>query len=204
MGQTYKQHLFKSWTETGSPPKDCIQTGCLSKSYSIQGPDPKHGLCFVVRELSPSTTTLQLLDRIQKKALRIIGLDSDEACANFNLYHLLSTDVELQLPWSCTKCTQVTAVHTSIGCPHPPTFQKNDSVTLVYLCQPNQLAGSLCCCQNMWNSLSENVVGKINDKGSALQYSHTQTDDISCVGFYPCNLSVSRCEPLIRIIGGHA
>lgn len=173
--------------------------------YSIQGPNPKHGLCFVVRELSASTTTLQLLDRIQKKALRIIGLDSDEAFANFNLYHLLSTDVELQLPWSCAKCTQVTSVHTLIGCPNPPTFQKNDSVTLVYLCQPNQLAGSLCCCQNMWNSLPENVVGKINDKGSVLQNSHTQTDDISCFGFFPyINLSVSRCEPLIRIIGCHA
>ena len=87
----------------------------------------------------------------------------------------------------------------------PPTFQKNDSVTLVYLCQPDQLAGSLCCYQNMWNSLPENVVGKINDRGSVLQYSHTQTDDISCFGFYPyINLSVSRCEPLIRIIGCHA
>ena len=81
-------------------------------------------ICFVVRELSASTTTRQLLDRIHKKALWIIGLDSDEAFANFNLYHLLSTDVELQLPWSCTKCTQITAVHTLIGCPQPPTFQK--------------------------------------------------------------------------------
>ena len=32
-----------------------------------------------------ASTTLQLLERIQKKALKIIGIDSDEARANFNI-----------------------------------------------------------------------------------------------------------------------
>ena len=35
--------------------------------------------------MSASTTTLQLLERIQKKALKIIGIDSDEARANFSI-----------------------------------------------------------------------------------------------------------------------
>ena len=51
----------------------------------IQGPDPKRdGICFAVLDEHLNNNT-SILDRIQQKALQIIGLDSGEACANFNI-----------------------------------------------------------------------------------------------------------------------
>ena len=82
--------------------------------------------------MSASTTTLQLPDRIQKKALRMIGIDSDEAYASFNI-------TSLRRRRQVAAAVVLYKMHTShfpadLKRSLPPTVpnKKNDSLLSIY------------------------------------------------------------------------
>ena len=131
--------------------------------------------------MSASITTLQLLDRIQQKALRIMGLDSDEACANFNipsLYHRRRVAATIVL---CKMHTSHCPADLKRLLPPPllftPPFQIR-RMTRSSLSMPSHaLEEAKSRTQStgrsfshvavkMWNSLPETIVSQINDKGA--------------------------------------
>ena len=124
--------------------------------------------------MSASASTLQLLDRIQKKALRIIGIDSDVACTNFNIPSLshrrrVATAVVLY------------KMHTS-HCPAdlkrllPPAYQVRRSTRSSVSMPSHALEvpksrthftgrSFTHVAVGLWNSLPDYIVGAISDMG---------------------------------------
>ena len=125
--------------------------------------------------MSASTTSLQLLDRIQKKALRIIGIESDEECANFNIPSLSHRR-------QVAAAVVMYKMHTS-KCPVdlkrllPPPYQIR-RMTRSSLSMPSHALEELKsrthstgrsfthAAVTIWNSLPENIVGVISDSGA--------------------------------------
>ena len=125
--------------------------------------------------MSTSIITLQLLNRIQQKALRIIGLDLDETHANFNipslhhrhqgaativLYKMHTSHCHadlkrlLPLPFQIRRMTRSILSMPSHALEEPKSRTQSTGRSFTHVVV------------KMWNGQPENIVGKINDKGA--------------------------------------
>ena len=126
-------------------------------------------------ETATTSTSLQLLDRIQKKALRIIGIDSDEECANYNIPSLSHRR-------QVAAAVVLYKMHTS-KCPVDlkrllPSPYQIRRMTRSSLSMPSHALEELKsrthstgksfthAAVTIWNSLPENIVGVISESGA--------------------------------------
>ena len=124
--------------------------------------------------LNASATTLRLLDRIQSKALRIIGVDEEQARLNLNI-------PPLQHRRQVAATTVLYKMHTSqcpsdlkAMLPQPYTIRRatraSTSMPSHALSEPKSRTHStgrsfIHAAVNVWNRLPENIVGVINNNG---------------------------------------
>ena len=119
-----------------------------------------------------STTTLQLLDHFQMKALQIIARTSDQEYAD--LKRLLPP------PYQIRRMTYSSLSMPSHALEEPKYRTQSTGRSLTHVAV------------KMWNRLPDDYVGEINDKGAQsfkTQAPLTITDNISGQEFYIYNLS---------------
>ena len=126
--------------------------------------------------LNASATTLRLLDQIQIKALRIIGVDEEQARLNLNI-------PALQHRRQVAAMTVLYKMHTSqcpsalkMMLPQPyiirRTTRSSMSMPSHALTEPKSRTHStgrrsfIRTAVTVWNSLPENIVGVINENGA--------------------------------------
>ena len=152
-----------------APKLDAFGRGTVYKAQ-IRSVMEYASLCW----MSASATSLQLLDRIQDKALQIIGVDEVQACTKLNI-------PPLHHRRKVAAATVIYKMHTTLCpidlkgmLPPPYTLRRSTRSSLSMpshaLVKPTSRTHStgrsfLHTGTTLWNSLPENIVGQIDDTG---------------------------------------